>query len=101
MGMYIVTYATPTSQTEHADLLRAIQACDDWAKLNDNAYMVKSDNGAIEIRNTLSRCASGTPLFVAAIHGDAAWRALPMEVGQWIKSTHEEENDKNDKNGKK
>jgi crotonobetainyl-CoA:carnitine CoA-transferase CaiB-like acyl-CoA transferase len=70
----------------------AIHRSPGWAKINDFAYFVKTDESAVELRDRLEYSLTDEDtIFVAKFDGVAAWRRLHDEVSDWLKENYKED----------
>ncbi|MFL6518978.1 MAG: hypothetical protein ACJ8NS_02040 [Chthoniobacterales bacterium] len=70
----------------HEPLVRAIkQNCKTWARVTSTAYVIETEQKAVDIRNKLQQHLSTKDrLFIGTAPAPAAWYNLPEDVGGWI-----------------
>ena len=85
MRAYIISYDLLTPGKNYEDLLKKIKSYPMWARLGGSAYIVITENTAVEIRDNLKPFLdSNDKLFVGTLIAPAAWTGLSDEVSKWI-----------------
>ena len=86
--VYIVVY-TPYRGENKSNVLDKIQSYPSWIQLNENTYLVDTDNDdfrSIEIKDDLvPLCKYGDQLFVGYVTRNAAWDGYDVNIFQWLK----------------
>lgn len=84
MKAYIISYDLTNPGKNYEDLLKKIKSYH-WARLGGSAYVVVSENTAVEIRDNLKLVLDSTDkLFVGTLVAQAAWSGMPEEVSKWL-----------------
>ena len=83
---YIVTFSVlPTTQSYEL-LISEIKSSKEWAKLNQQSYLVVSEEKATELRDRLRKhLVIGERLFVSKVSAPAAWSGASKDLTSWIK----------------
>lgn len=83
---YIVTFSVLSTTQSYEMLISEIKSSNEWAKLNQQCYLVMSNEKASELRDRLRKhLLVGEKLFVAKILAPAAWTGASKELTEWIK----------------
>lgn len=83
---YIVTFSVLSTTQSYEMLISEIKSSNEWAKLNQQCYLVMSNEKASELRDRLRKhLLVGEQLFVAKILAPAAWTGASKELTEWIK----------------
>ena len=84
--IYIVSYDLCEPGQKYENLLDLIKSAPAWARLGGSAYLVDSDESAVELGDKYKRALdSNDKLFVGYVKAPAAWTGMPTEVSNWMK----------------
>ena len=87
MNTYIISYDLVSAGQNYEALLQKIRSYSSWARLSGSAYIVATDETAIQVRDKLRAVLDNNDkLFVGVVAAPAAWIGLGDEVSQWIRN---------------
>ena len=82
---YLISYDLRNPGQNYEALLKKIKSSSGWARLGDSAYIIISEDSAVNIRDYLMTVLDNNDkIFVGVINAPAAWRGLGDEVSQWL-----------------
>nr|WP_274621198.1 hypothetical protein [Pseudomonas sp. YL2] len=84
--MYQITYGGGKPQ-ECPSLFERIKGYGTWCQAMDSTWIIVTQETAVQIRDKLRDVMEREDgLLVTRLHGEAAWKGLPTEVTQWLKT---------------
>lgn len=82
---YIVSYDLISPGQNYENVHRVIKDYPAWARLGGSAYIILTNETAVQIRDKINSVMDGNDqIFVAAINAPAAWFGLGDEVSEWL-----------------
>jgi hypothetical protein len=86
MHSYLVGYDLHRPGQNYPELFEAIKKVGTWWHCLDSTWIVKSDLGPVQVRDSLSpHIDANDCLLVAALSGEAAWIGFKEECSSWLK----------------
>lgn len=86
MRLYQITYGGGKPQ-ERPSLFERIKGYGTWCQAMDSTWIIVTQETAVQIRDNLRDVMDREDgLLVTRLHGEAAWKGLPTEVTQWLKT---------------
>jgi len=86
MTAYIVSYDLSQPGQNYEKVLQTIKSHSSWARLGGSAYIVISNESAVEIRDKILReLDTNDKLYVGVVEAPAAWYGMGDEVSDWLK----------------
>ena len=83
----IINYYLGAPEKDYQDLISAINAYPECAKLAESTWMIVSDDSCVKVRNDLFlHMDSNDKLFVAELSGIAAWQNLDCNYDYFRKN---------------
>ena len=87
MKTYIISYDLVSAGQNYEALLKIIRSYSSWARLGGSAYIIATDDTAVQVRDKLRKVLGrNDKLFVGVINAPAAWIGLGDGVSQWIRN---------------
>lgn len=84
-GVYLVAYELKQPREQYNELMRVLKSFDDWAQLLDSIWAIRTDLGAVEVRDRLWEVMDPDDgLFVLKSGREAAWQDVRCD-NQWLK----------------
>jgi hypothetical protein len=84
--LYQITYGGGKPQ-ECPSLFERIKGYGTWCQAMDSTWIIVTQETAVQIRDNLRDVMDREDgLLVTRLHGEAAWKGLPTEVTQWLKT---------------
>ncbi len=88
MNTYLISYDLIRPGKDYTHLHEHLKSYGDWAKPLESVWLIKSNLGAEQLRNTVQTHMDGNDrIFVVDVTSRAAaWDKLPADVSTWIKN---------------
>lgn len=87
MKTYLVGYDLNRPEQNYTDLIDAIKELGLWWHCLDSTWIVKTNQSASDIRDSLRRhIDSNDELLVASLTGESAWGGFADDCSSWLKS---------------
>ena len=81
----IVCYDLVNAGKNYEALIKKIKAYPGWARLGGSAYLIKTDETPVRVRDILKEVIDADDkLFVGVAARPSAWSGMPEEVAKWI-----------------
>ncbi|MFK5895066.1 MAG: SinR family protein [Pseudomonadota bacterium] len=82
---YIISYDLSSPGQSYENVHKIIKEHFAWAKLGGSAYIILTEETAVQIRDKISSVMdSNDQLFVGAVNAPAAWVGMGDEVSNWL-----------------
>ncbi|MBO7415996.1 MAG: hypothetical protein J6U22_05415 [Bacteroidaceae bacterium] len=83
--VYIVSYDLSEPGQKYETLIGKIKESLAWARLGQSAYLVESEQSAVELRNYYrNELDNNDKIYVGKVCAPAAWFGMPKDVTDWI-----------------
>ncbi len=84
---YIISYDLRSPGQNYENVHGVIKNYHSWAKLGGSAYIILTNETAIQIRDKIRAVIDANDqLFVGAVNAPAAWVGMGDEVTEWLMS---------------
>lgn len=84
-GVYLVAYELKQPREQYNELMAVLKSFDDWAQLLDSIWAIRTDLGAVEVRDRLWEVMDPDDgLFVLKSGREAAWQDVRCD-NEWLK----------------